>query len=588
MYKIEKVKMSKKEAFEKVKDVLETKNYEFANPEEIQYGLQTKVLKDGTDLGYIRIFETKKRGTSFDLSQINKMEERNSIWTLINNILNGGGIGKIELPKTFYLRGELREPVKNEIIDKYIGKIELSKPSPYQDYVFKINGVTITQFKSGKLLIQGKPSILSDEIYRIIKKFYEEKSSEELIKAVSKELEKPSDFELLKKEMEEYKVDIEKYINNDLFEFLYPNDRSDLRDAIILLEWAKKNKIPFKNYAIIIRNFSIVFEGFLIKSLIKLGLIVESEYEKSVKCGTVGSFIIIQSDGESQFTRNFKSKFERSCPQLGTKLDSQWKEFRDRPLHSDSKSPYIIETLERAERKIMENLDTIKEFFSVFIDDLTREDINKTEIYNSCIGTDESGKGDYFGPLVIAGVYVNSDEKQKLNSLNVRDSKTLSDKQILKIAEEIKKNCKYNIVAMSPLKYNELYRDIKNLNKMLAWGHARVIENLLKIVNCSYVISDQFGDESFIKNALMRRGKKIVLEQRPRAEENIIVAAASILARAEFLTKLNKMSKEYNMDFPKGASDAVENIGSVFIKKYGKERLKEVAKIHFKTSENIK
>lgn len=203
------------------------------------------------------------------------------------------------------------------------------------------------------------------------------------------------------------------------------------------------------------------------------------------------------------------------------------------------------------------------------------------------IGTDESGKGDYFGPLVIAGVYVNLETGRQLKEIGVDDSKKLSDKQIASMALKIKELCPFSIVTIGNEKYNELYMKIKNLNRLLAWGHARAIENVLARVDCGYALSDQFGDPELIKNALMDKGKNIKLQQRPRAEENIAVAAASILARNEYVTRLKQLGDIFEMEFPKGASSTVISAAGEFVKRHGREKLSNAAKLHFKTTEQI-
>lgn len=203
------------------------------------------------------------------------------------------------------------------------------------------------------------------------------------------------------------------------------------------------------------------------------------------------------------------------------------------------------------------------------------------------IGTDESGKGDFFGPLVVAGVMIDEKNRPIFEELGIKDSKTLKDETILKMAQQIQKNSVYSVVAISNTKYNELYAKFKNLNKLLAWGHARVIENILEKQQCDYALSDKFGDESLIKNALMKHGKTIQLEQRIKAESDIAVAAASVLARATFVQKIRQMENFYGCKFPKGCNDGVKASAKEFIKKYGKDRLSEVCKVHFKTYNEI-
>ncbi len=203
------------------------------------------------------------------------------------------------------------------------------------------------------------------------------------------------------------------------------------------------------------------------------------------------------------------------------------------------------------------------------------------------IGIDESGKGDYFGPLVIAAVFVDATTQGELALMAVRDSKKISDGRILEMAPDIRAICPHSLIAIGPPKYNELYAKIKNLNRLLAWGHAKALENLLGRVSCERAISDQFGDTQLILNALQEKGRKIVLEQRTKAESDLAVAAASIVARAEFLMRLKRLSDEVGTTLPKGASPAVELAAKMVVKKHGQERLSTVAKLHFKTTKAV-
>ena len=203
------------------------------------------------------------------------------------------------------------------------------------------------------------------------------------------------------------------------------------------------------------------------------------------------------------------------------------------------------------------------------------------------LGTDESGKGDYFGPLVVAGVFLPEEQEKVLSELGVKDSKRFSDNRVRELAGLIKKGYTHSIVAIGPEKYNTLYTKLMNLNRILAWAHSRAIENVLEEVNCKLAITDQFGDKAFVLNALMKRGKSIELIQRPKAEEDLAVAAASILARAEFLTRLYFLSKDIGVDLPKGASPLVEEAGLKLVKAHGVQVLDKVAKKHFKNTARI-
>lgn len=222
-----------------------------------------------------------------------------------------------------------------------------------------------------------------------------------------------------------------------------------------------------------------------------------------------------------------------------------------------------------------------------------KENSINTGIGLPVIGTDESGKGDYFGPLVSAAVYVDEHSAKLLELEGVRDSKELSDKKNEELAQKVITICKdkYSVIEISPEKYNDLYdqfiREKKNLNTLLAWGHAKAIEELLAKVECNNAIADQFADERFILSKLQEKGKKLNLIQMHKAEENIAVAAASILARARFLQKLSKLSSEYRVELSKGASPNVINNAKAFVATYGENSLRKVAKLHFKTTKQV-
>jgi len=205
------------------------------------------------------------------------------------------------------------------------------------------------------------------------------------------------------------------------------------------------------------------------------------------------------------------------------------------------------------------------------------------------LGTDEAGKGDCFGPLVIAGVMVDAKTAAELENNGIRDSKALSDGRIGQLAQAIKEICQGKFVELElvPSRYNALYRQFKsegkNLNHLLAWGHARVLEDLLRLAPCRFALVDQFADEKYIKAALLTQGQTITLRQIPRAERNVAVAAASILARHRFVQRMQQLEEKYGMEFPKGASAAVITAAQEFVKRYGNAALTEVAKLHFKT-----
>lgn len=203
------------------------------------------------------------------------------------------------------------------------------------------------------------------------------------------------------------------------------------------------------------------------------------------------------------------------------------------------------------------------------------------------IGIDESGKGDFFGPLCIAGVFAGDDAVIKLKQIGVRDSKTLTPLMISKIAEKIRNTCSYQIIKINPLKYNELITQFGNLNKLLAWGHATAIEQLSEKTGCTRIIIDQFANEHVVLTALKRKKLKLDITQRHRGEEDPVVAAASILARHAFVEGLAQLEKQYGVKLPKGASQQTIVAGKRFVEAHGKDNLKQVGKLHFKTLDAI-
>ena len=204
------------------------------------------------------------------------------------------------------------------------------------------------------------------------------------------------------------------------------------------------------------------------------------------------------------------------------------------------------------------------------------------------IGSDESGKGDYFGPLVVAAVGVTTAQWRVLAELGVQDSKNLTDARALALAGDIAAAFPNEVITVMPQRYNELYAKFRNVNRLLAWAHARAIEDALELApEATAAVADQFGDESLIRNALMRKGRTVELVQMPRAERDPAVAAASILARAEFLRRLDALSRETGVRLPQGASPAVEATARALVQQRGRDVLQDIAKVHFKTTQRV-
>jgi ribonuclease HIII len=203
------------------------------------------------------------------------------------------------------------------------------------------------------------------------------------------------------------------------------------------------------------------------------------------------------------------------------------------------------------------------------------------------IGVDEAGKGDFFGPLCIAGIFADKSGIKKLMDLGVQDSKKFSDSSILRISKELKKDFTYSVISIFPEKYNELYKKFMNLNYLLAWAHASAIFNVFEKTKEKNVLIDQFANKSLVESAVRKKRIDINLKQEHKAESDIVVAAASVLARAAFLEGLEKLGNDINLKLLKGASSKVIDLGVRIVLKFGEKHLERIAKIHFKTYRDI-
>lgn len=225
----------------------------------------------------------------------------------------------------------------------------------------------------------------------------------------------------------------------------------------------------------------------------------------------------------------------------------------------------------------------------------TARPVKEISLTGCRIGTDESGKGDFFGPLVVAGVYVNERSEALLDTLGVKDSKLSSDKRNLELARGIRSMLPkedIEVLCLLPGSYNRLYERIGNLNTLLAWAHSRVIENLLERHGaCCDVIVDQFAGEYVLKRALMERGRGARVLQTPKGERDTAVAAASIIARERFLTEMERLSRSAGPEgfiLPKGAGAAADRAAQGICRLSGRDSLSEFAKLHFKNFEKLK
>lgn len=284
--------------------------------------------------------------------------------------------------------------------------------------------------------------------------------------------------------------------------------------------------------------------------------------------------------------------------QLREILSEQGYEFEQKPymLYSARKQKLTIAVYEKGPKAVIQGKG-IEDFITFVLEPfvlgearLGYEEVHSPELFEPHFGIDESGKGDFFGPLVIAGVYVDAGLAKTFRDAGVQDSKAIgSDRRIRDLADAIRKsNAPHSVVTIAPPRYNDLYRKIGNLNRLLAWGHARVLENLCEArPECPRALSDKFADVRVLEKALMEKGRKIRLDQRTKAESDFAVAAASILAREKFIGWLEEAGGKAGVKLPRGVSATVKAAAAEIVSKNGSGALENFAKTHFKTAGEI-
>jgi ribonuclease HIII len=209
------------------------------------------------------------------------------------------------------------------------------------------------------------------------------------------------------------------------------------------------------------------------------------------------------------------------------------------------------------------------------------------------IGCNLVGKADYFGCLVIAGVYVDRKTATQLAIAGVKDSKTLGDTKIEVVAREIRRICKdkFVVVEILPTEYNQLYSNLETenrpLNDLITGAYVGSIDELLSKVRSETAIVDKFVDATLLLEQLQSKNRELKIVQDRRAENHIAIEAASILAKDRFISSLRKLGKQYRLDLPKGSSKAAIIIAKQLVATHGIESLGEVAKLHFKTTKEV-
>ncbi|MDD3976397.1 MAG: ribonuclease HIII [Candidatus ainarchaeum sp.] len=533
-----------------------------SNP--INNGFQILVHKNKEICGYIRIYSKKDNTSNIDFSQIknNRLEIESNFKE--NNIKIEKGTRMISISVSF-----------NSKLDNLIlKKIEdFLKVKEFKEQLFngqknyKFLTTTITIYNNGTINIQGKESKdLKDVMDFIINKRTEKNYN--TLKLIFEENHNEIDinYDEFKEKMFKYHERlVEKYKLRALIEFLYSNDTVELLDMLSIYQIVSDKKDSILNYAQIVRPLGIVYEGFLLKLLYNVGELSEDFYlsSESIKNNKIGAYL--KDNNNIERLRNIFPTINRTNSTLFSLLWPTWQKSRNELFHSDPIKPPIID-FKDAEKIIYNILEIMRDLLSVYIIQFDEnKKLNQADTF-SAIGIDESGKGDIFGPLVTVAAYVPGDKDFITFLINsgIKDSKKINDKKILELFDLIKtkKEIYWVNVTVKPKKYNELYSKIRNLNKLLAWEHARSLENLLtelskQNINCETVIADQFEDNGLVEKSLMNLGKRIHLIKIPKAESNISVAVASVIARAQFLYEIKALGENIDCVLPKGAGQNV-------------------------------
>ena len=600
-------------AIEELKEHLSHIDVAITKEQEINNGAGVKLhgLYQNKQVAYVLYFNRSKGQSSKIVAEKSTPEINEQLTQLLTGeVAKSSALKKIPVHSSITIADKRLFPaIKQSLLDAgYLNK-EYQKKDRVEYMLklsFKSDELTLTLFKTGTLLLQGMYSNLFDLVVSVIDSIKPLSDEERALLLVPKEdrenilADLQKKFEITQKFAEKSREEA-----GDYFDFLFENDQKCFRTGDILTKIIQESERDLPEYNFLVAIFSKVFEGFLIKLLINKDFFTSEQYRNNINIAEIGNAL----------RQKKLEKYIKDTGRYGYILEQLiaiWEGARCKEMHSDhlaNQKILSIPSLDAAIEKIGGIKSCMKEAYGILVLDgysdadlpiSRRQKAAPTVVpesksfsnftFSRYIGTDESGKGDYLGPLVIAGVYLDEKTSTRLQSMGVRDSKKISDNRIVEFARTIKENIEkahYSVVVIGPEKYNQLYNKIGNLNTLLAWGHARAIENILSKTDCKTAVADQFGNETYIQKALMEKGKKIDLIQMPKAEKHPAVAAASILARKAFLYRMKKMGTDFGMQMPKGASQAVIDTCKTLVQKRGSDVLQQIAKVHFKTTQKI-
>lgn len=664
-----------------LKRFLEDKGWAIFEQKAIEHGLQV-IVTDGSNRIPINIFHTGKVVVQ------GKPGEMKAAITEWANLLHAGFIAPTEAnpePRQNRIAKYLVIPDNiNNIREVVLGMpgetCERETGGPAEIYRVEVRQqgerVTITQYASGTLLVQGLSSVLFDTICDALDSYLTQSFSERATRFIAGEAERATASLYLEHPEAENEATewLLEQIDQRVLDFLYENDKRTLLAAAGVRNAFAQAQRPLPDFSVVVMPFAKPFEGFVIRLAVHLGLTTEDVLKQKANEIEIGEWLVEIKQRLLDIKR---------YGEIHAALDAAW-QCRHKAIHSDFAHPLsTLKTFAEAEQEVSTILRAMVRAYRVFVDESVKlaadqqnpqdqtksstksnpeykyENVNREGLLHQLqkddlpvveqpkgrknvweildrdnlrviapnnreglvivsgknaeafiqryqtilenttatpkadervrIGVDESGKGDLFGPLVIAGVMVTPQTELILARAGVRDSKTISDTVIQTLAPFIKEVCPYELIVLLPPDYNTAYEQHgSNLNRLLAWGHAQVICRISKREMVQRAISDQFGDKKLVLESLEKEGCQIVLEQRPRAESDIAVAAASVLAREAFILAIQDYSAKSGFDIPLGASaDQVKEIGRRIYRRWGKRGFERIAKMHFKTIREI-
>ena len=226
-----------------------------------------------------------------------------------------------------------------------------------------------------------------------------------------------------------------------------------------------------------------------------------------------------------------------------------------------------------------------------FLGEAPRPAFARVAVAVPTIGSDEVGKGDFLGPLVVAAALVRPGQEALLEEYGVRDSKTMRDREAASVAALVRQTLPHAVVTILPPRYNQLHEEMgRNLNRLLAWAHARALEDVLEKPEgreAAALVVDRFAESQKLRQVLLPLARALPLEMRPRAEDHPAVAAASVLARDAFLESLRRLGAEIGVPLAKGSGHPADLAARRVLAKGGRDLLARVAKMHFRNAAKV-